>query len=88
MGRLPVVYVLPDGSTTDVDNYEGYDGRVYQIDLKSIEQACGKTIELDLIFAILEQAYCSIVMFHRTNSTQDPRFASHSSMSWGPCPLH
>jgi hypothetical protein len=64
MGRLPVVYVLPDGSTTDVDDFEGYDGLVYQIDLKSIEQACGKTIDLDLIFAILEQVYCcSIIAF-------------------------
>ena len=59
MDRLPVVYVLPDGSTTDVDDFEGYDGLVYKIDLKSIEQACGKTIDLDLIFAILEQVYCS-----------------------------
>jgi hypothetical protein len=64
MGRLPVVYVLPDGSTTDVDDFEGYDGLVYQIDLKSIEQACGRTIDLDLIFAILEQVYCcSIIAF-------------------------
>jgi hypothetical protein len=29
-----------------------------QIDLKSIEQACGKTIDIDLTFAILEQVYC------------------------------
>jgi hypothetical protein len=64
MGRLPVVYVIPDGSTTDVDDFEGYDGLAYQIYLKSIEQACGKTIDLDLIFAILEQVYCcSIIAF-------------------------
>jgi hypothetical protein len=64
MGRLPVVYVLSDSSKTDVDDFEGYDGPVYQINLKSTEQACGKTIDLDLIFAILEQVYCcSIVVF-------------------------
>ena len=62
MGRFLVVCVVPDGSTTDVDYFEGYDGPVYQIDLKNIVQACGKTIDLDLIFAILEQVYCCIIV--------------------------
>ncbi|KAF1937534.1 hypothetical protein EJ02DRAFT_437807 [Clathrospora elynae] len=54
VGRLPVVDVPAHGSTTDVDDFEGYDGLVYQIYLERVEKACGKTLDLSPLFAIFE----------------------------------
>ncbi|KAF2818255.1 hypothetical protein CC86DRAFT_414093 [Ophiobolus disseminans] len=54
-GKLPVLYVRSDGTTTDVDqDDDGYGGTYYTIFFKCIEDLCDKTFELRLFFDMIE----------------------------------
>ncbi|KAF1937765.1 hypothetical protein EJ02DRAFT_437617 [Clathrospora elynae] len=54
-GRLPVLAVRPDGTTTDVDEHDdGYGGTYYNIFFKRIEDLCNMTFELRLFFDMIE----------------------------------
>ncbi|EDU42315.1 hypothetical protein A1F96_10648 [Pyrenophora tritici-repentis] len=49
-GRLPVLYVRSDGTTTNVDEHDD----CYTIFFKCIEDLCNKTFELRFFFDIIE----------------------------------
>ncbi|KAF1937773.1 hypothetical protein EJ02DRAFT_356053, partial [Clathrospora elynae] len=54
-GRLPILAVRPDGTTTDVEEHDdGYGGTYYNIFFKCIADLCSMTFELRLFFDMIE----------------------------------